>query len=255
MWEKMRNIYTKDILLGIIGILIIIMSIFPKPVYVHIPYSVYNTEWDGLSEFYKFTNTYGSSHVITSPHNFNDYENGTIFIVSPTKPLSKSEIDRIKDYLLNGYDLILVDDDGSASNAILRHFGVNKEIAGDFAQDIFYEKNCSFPEVNYNIGEFRGTVITSVPSYIVNPSEYGVARTSKARTSKITKKEMVDVEYINNSKLIIVSDPDIFTNSLKDYNIEFWNILISTLSNSDNFYFDELHHSNNAIYFRKDEKN
>jgi hypothetical protein len=237
----MRNIYTKDILLGIIGILIILISIFPEPIYVSIPYSVYNTKWNGCSEFYKFTNTYGNSYIITSPHNLNDYKNGVIFIIAPTEPLTKSEIDKIRKYLLMGNDVVIIDDEGVASNVILKHLGIDKKIASSSTYDIFYEKNYSFPEVKYKIEGFEGIVVTSIPSYIKNPSNDIV------ETSGVSKKVIADVEHINNSKLIIISDPDIFTNSLKNYNIKFWKTLLFIL-NKDNFYFDELHHSGNEVY-------
>ena len=238
----MEHSYTKHVLLGVIGVFLILFVVFPTFTYKFIPYSVYNNNWNGCLEFYNFVGKYGKTYPLMSPYNTNQLKNGTVIIIAPQMPFTKYEIENIKKYLNNGNTLVIVDDEGTESNDLLGELNLSKRISKGRAYDLFYLKNYSFPIMIYNIEGYEGTVITSIPAYVINPSNEVVM------TSDISKKVIMDVAYLNSSsKVIIISDPDIFTNQLKTHNMLFWKNLMTALDNNT-YYFDETHHSKNGLY-------
>jgi len=238
----MEHSYTKYVLLGVIGVFLILFVLFPTFTYKFIPYSIYNSDWNGCSEFYNFAGAHSKAYPIMSSYNTNRLKNGTVIIIAPQMPFTKYEIENIKKHLNNGNTLVIVDDEGTESNDLLGELNLSKRISKGRAYDLFYLKNYSFPIVRYNIEGHEGTVITSIPAYVVNPSNEIVM------TSDITKKVIMEVVYFNNNtKVIIISDPDIFTNQFESHNMLFWKNLMLILDDNI-YYFDETHHSKNGLY-------
>lgn len=238
----MENPYTKHVLLGIMGIFLILLVVFPAFTYKFIPYSIYSSDWNGCVGFYDFTGQYGETYPLMSPYDTNQLKDGVIIIIAPQMPFTKYEVEKIKKHLNNGNELVIIDDEGIVSNDLLSNLNISKRISKGRAYDLFYLKNYSFPIVYYNIEGYGGTVITSIPSYVVNPSN------DMAITSNISKRVIMDVVYFkNDAKVMIISDSDIFTNQFEDHNVLFWKNLMSILDNNV-YYFDETHHSKNGVY-------
>jgi len=224
-----------------LGIVLISMPLAVPIIKTSADYSMFNTKPNGCSKFAKFLYHTGEIYPIFYPYNSIELSRfkGVLTVVGPDIPFSTLEAEEVKKFLDNGGILLLADDFGTG-NTLLEKLGVKVRFSKEKLKDIFYRKNQNFPiVVRCN---FSNNLTLNIPSVIVNAK--GEAYTSKV---SIVGKNMnsypivAEIKY-GNGKIILVSDPDVFTNQMFNLNKDFIINLIKSL-NCSTFYYDEAHHS------------
>ncbi|NPA62805.1 MAG: DUF4350 domain-containing protein [Methanococci archaeon] len=230
--------YLKYITLGILGVLLLSLPYSLPVIKSFCPYSIFNTNWDGCSEFARMMYNNGEVIPIISPYDSYNIKGGVLFIICPDMHYSNKDVEKIKNFLKNGGTLVIADDFGCADD-ILNGLNVSSKISNKQAMDLFYYKNYSLIET-YKINGYNGKITFNIPSYIVSHK-------GEIRTSSISKKILMKRIRYGSGEIIIISDPDIFINGMKEYNKKFWNEFLNELD-SDVYYIDEVHHSSFSPY-------
>ena len=230
--------YLKYITFGILGILLLSLPSSLPVIKSFCPYSIFNTDWDGCSEFAKMIYHKGRIIPIISPYDAYNIKDGVLSIISPDMHYSNKDIEKIKDFLKNGGILVIADDFGYA-NDILNGLNISSKISKKRAEDLFYYKNYSLIQT-YRVEDFNGKLTLNIPSYILSDD-------GEARTSSISKKILMKRVRYGDGEVIIISDPDVFINGMKDYNRKFWETFLDSLD-ADIYYIDEVHHSSFSPY-------
>ena len=211
-------------------------------------FSVFNTNWNGVSKFGKLL--YEKSEIVPIISSFNvvDFEkmNGTLLIIGPDMGYSNLEIEKIRKSLENGGTLVLIDDFGTG-NQILRGLNLTARFSKTSFIDVFYSKNYNFPELvrilDPKLGAGVNKLILNVPSAILNAE--GKIYTSKVTLLGKNQREypiMTEIEY-EKGRIVLFSDPSVFINDMFDENKAFIRNFADYI-HSDVIYIDEAHHSN-----------
>ncbi|WP_456321723.1 DUF4350 domain-containing protein [Palaeococcus sp. (in: euryarchaeotes)] len=234
-------------ILLIVGIALLIMPMSVPVFKSNAEYSVLNTEWDGVSSFGKLLYSSGEITPLLAPYDsvgLGSLE-GTLIVIGPNVDFSTGEIEQLRMFLDKGNILILADDFGTG-NQILTGLGVKERFSKSPILSVIYSKNYNFPiTVDIRKKELsKGVerIILSKPAAILNARE-GIVYTSNA--SMLGREYgafpvMVELEY-GKGRIILISDPDVFTNSLFKENGVFLQNLISYIPKKT-FYIDEAHH-------------
>jgi len=205
--------------------------------------SIFNTNWNGLSEFAKLVAEKREVRPIFYPYNIAEVGElrGVILIFAPEIDFSQAEAEELKKFLENGGTVFIADDFGKA-NSLLDKLGVRARFSNKAFKDIFYFKNEKFPvivkispELSRNVSSLKlnvpsviltaeGEILTSKAAYIGKMGEYSI---------------MAELKY-GNGRILLFSDPSAFMNDMIKENREFSVRLIDYLGNGT-FYFDEAH--------------
>jgi hypothetical protein len=208
--------------------------------------SIFNANWNGLSEFAKLVTEKREVRPIFHPYNIAKVGDmkGVILIFAPDVEFSQAEADELKKFLENGGTVFIADDFGKA-NSLLEKLGIKARFSNKEVKDIFYMKNENFPvvlkmsqELSRNVSSLKlnvpsvilaaeGEILTSKAAYVGKMGEYAV---------------MAELKY-GNGRIILFSDPSAFINEMIEENRNFSINLIDYLG-TGTFYFDEAHKSN-----------
>ncbi len=203
--------------------------------------SIFNTNWNGLSEFAKLVAEKREVRPIFYPYNLDKVGElrGVILIFAPDIDFSQAEAEELKKFLENGGTVFIADDFGKA-NSLLEKLGIRARFSDKAVRDIFYSKNEKFPtvikmspELSRNVSSLRlnvpsailaaeGDILTSKAAYVGKMEEYSI---------------MAELKY-GNGRIVLFSDPSAFMNDMIKENREFSLNLIDYLGNGT-FYFDE----------------
>ncbi|USH00467.1 DUF4350 domain-containing protein [Thermococcus argininiproducens] len=230
------------------GIFLLVMPITIPVFYTSADFSVFNTKWNGASNFGRLLYEEGKiMPVITSYNSFDLGEReGVLIILGPDLSYSSLEIEEIKKFLDNGGTLVLIDDFGTG-NDILRGLNLTARFVGIVPIDVFYSKNYNFPELvrildpQLSVGVDK--LVLNVPSAIVGAE--GSIYTSKVTVMGNNQRQlpiMSELEY-GNGKIILFSDPSVFINDMFEKNEPFIRNFVRYIK-SDIIYIDESHHTN-----------
>ena len=229
------------------SIFLLVMPLTIPVFYTSADFSVFNTKWNGASNFgrllYEETNI---MPVITSYNSFGLGEKeGVLLILGPDLSYSSLEIDEIKKFLENGGTLVLIDDFGTG-NDILSGLNLTARFTSLIPIDVFYSKNYNFPELvrildpQLSVGVDK--LILNVPSVIVGAE--GSIYTSKVAVIGNNQRQlpiMSELEY-GNGRIILFSDPSVFINDMFEKNEPFIRNFVSYIK-ADVIYIDEAHHT------------
>jgi hypothetical protein len=163
-------------------------------------------------------------------------ENSVLFIIAPDIKFSRDDINVIKNYVSSG-NILIIADNFNEGNDLLNGMNVSNRFSKKPLYDI------TSPVVLWDEGyvllknpttiEGNGTTVlmSSASSSIGEYPEPG---------HETSYPLMMELEY-NNGKIILISDPTLFSNELFDTNEKF----LKTYFNysNKNIYFDEFHHS------------
>lgn len=244
----MRRVVYGILLVVGVGLLVMPLSV---PVFKSdAAYSVLNTDWNGLSSFGKLLYSTGEITPFLAPYDSSGLENykGTLVVVGPNVDFSRGEIDSLRKFLENGNTLLLADDFGMG-NRVLEGLGLKVRLSKVPLISLTYSRNSDFP-VTMDIrdkGLAAGVtkLVLSRPAAVLNAGNSTVLVYS-SNASMLGKEYgafpiIVEVPY-GKGRIILVSDPDIFTNSLFRENEVFLRNLVSSLPEKT-FYIDEAHHA------------
>lgn len=236
------------VVLLIIGISLLLMPMSVPRFKSNAPYSVLNTEWNGLSSFGKLLYQTGDVTPILVPYDSFNLEqmNGTLIVVGPDVDFSSREIEQVKTFLKNGGTLLLADDFGTG-NELLSGLGLYERFSKKPVLSLTYSKNYEFPVtgeiLNSNLSNGVNYLILSRPAAILH-AENPLIYTSNASMFNGRYGAFAIMEAIPYGKgqVILISDPDIFTNSLFAQDEVFLKNLVNSLPEKT-FYIDEAHHA------------
>ncbi len=240
-------------LYGILVIVGISLMVIPMSVPVfksNAPYSVLNTGWNGTSSFGKMLYSGGSVVPVLGPYDSAGISDakGTLVVIAPDVAFSGAEIDALKTFLRNGGVLLLADD-SKEGNGLLRALGLPQRLSRKKLVSLTYSKSYLFPltgELSPELKPGVAEVIFKDPAVVLNAtSEGGVVLVRSSNASRLGDSYgsfplVVKVPY-GPGRVLIVSDPDIFTNALFKENEPFLKNLIAPLPKT--FYIDEAHHA------------
>ncbi len=240
----MRVLYPFLIFLGLV---FLILPVSIPVIKTSADFSMFNTDWNGCSEFARFLHEKGELVPLIYPYNsvgVGDL-NGALIIVGPDTVFSKLEAEEVRTFLENGGTVLIADDFGTA-NTLLMYLGVNARFSSNPLEDIFYSKRKEFPI----IVKIEGIPVTSksdgitlnVPSALVGTDgNIFSSKVSVLGESMRSYPIMAEIRY-GNGKIILLSDPSILINEMFDENRQFIESLITYIG-VKKFYFDEAHHS------------
>jgi len=237
----MRILYA---FLTFVGIILLILPLAVPVIKTSAEFSMFNTKWNGCSEFAKLLAERGK--VIPIMYSYNSVElsklNGVLIVVGPDLDFSSLEAEEVKGFLENGGILFIADDFGT-SNSLLEKLGVKVRFSKQPLRDIFYSKRVDFPvvvRIDPELAAGVEKITLNVPSTITG----GKGEVFSSKVSVVGKNMrsypiMAELKY-GNGRIIMLSDPSILINDMFEENRKFIENLVG---HPEAFYFDEGHHS------------
>ena len=230
----------------IVGVSIMIMPLSVPVFKSSADYSVLNTDWNGVSSFGRLLYSKGEISPVLSTYDSMDLgeRKGTLIIVGPNLDFTNEEIWELKRFLENGNTLILADDFGTG-NEILEGLGLEQRFGRGELITPIYSKNYHYPItteiMDSDLSKNVEKIVMYNPSVILNPQNVLVytPNSSIFKNSYGAFALMEKIEY-GNGEIMLISDPDIFTNSLFRENEEFIKNILDYASGP--FFIDEAHH-------------
>jgi len=233
-------------------------------------FSMFNTNWDGCSEFAKVLYHRGELVPVLYPYNsINLNEKGVLIVVGPDVGFSSLEIEEVRRFIEKGGTLFIADDFGLANN-LLADLGVKCKFSEKPLGDIFYSKSVDFPvvtriedpQLSYGVEK----LVLNIPSDITGlEGGGGEEEVFSSKVSVVGEGEdrrsypiLAEARY-GAGRVILLSDPDILINDMNPENKKFIDNLVGYLSpGSELFYFDDAHHSDfnpyaiTTVYIQKE---
>ena len=230
----------------IIGVSIMVMPLSVPVFKSNAEYSVLNTGWDGVSNFGKLVYSRADVAPVLSTYdsvNIGEKE-GTLVVIGPNLDFTREEIESVREFLNNGNTLILADDFGTG-NQLLEGLGLRERFSKKPPVTPVYLKNYNFPVTmeieDENLAKNVEKVVMYRPAVILNARNPVVYTPNATRLGNTYGSfAIVEILQYGKGRIILVSDPDIFTNSLFNENRPFIENLLDYAKGP--FYLDEAHH-------------
>jgi hypothetical protein len=199
-------------------------------------FGVYNPAWDGASDLREEASAVGTeSELVLNTSAYADQPaNGTVAVVlSPDRRYTDREAARLRQFVANGGTLVVAEDFGPHSNALLAAVGADARINGSLLRDERYNyqspalplaRNVSNHSYVTDVDELtlnHGTVVEpNGARTIVASSEY--AYLDRNRNDELDDNEslgtypVATVESVGQGQVVTVSDPSLFINAMLD---------------------------------------
>lgn len=233
------------VILLIVGIAFLIMPLSVPVFKSSAQYSVLNSGWNGTSSFGKLLYSKGGVTPILGPYDSVglDKDKGTLVIIGPNLPFTAGEVEALKRFLRNGNTLLLADDFGTG-NQLMKELGLEERFSPKQPLTPVFLKNRDFPitaEIKTPLSSGVGFIVMYKPSVILNPANPLVATPNGTYLNgEYGTFAIIDSVKYGRGKIFIVSDPDIFTNSLFKENERFIENLLNYMPGP--YLVDEAHH-------------
>lgn len=261
--------------------LILFLSISAPIVVNESEYSIYNTGWNGCSDLAVKTREMGSftpnielvegKKTEVTQKELSEYEvkpeNTGLMILGPRQEFSEESIAYVDSFLKDGGLVVLSDDFGSG-NDLLNGLDTNSSFYSSPLLDLAFEKK---PElgVSYNITEHNMTenvshvMLNSPTAVSKDPNATTIMSSSEAswldgnenrikdEDESFERYPLITTENYGEGELVLVSDPDIFINSMqkkKDNSVLSENMLEYLSEGRSNIIFDESHREMSFLY-------
>lgn len=243
-------------------------------------FSIYNTGWNGCSDLAKRTEELGSftpniqvtegSRTEITQKELTEYNvkanNTSILIIGPRQEFTDKEKGYVDRFLRRGGRLLLADNFGSG-NSLLEGLETNSTFHSDPLLDLAFDKEPHFG-VAYDVREHELTrnvshVMLNGPTAI-DKSEQSTSLLNSSRGSWLDdggeepseskdyrRYPLITVESYGEGELILISDPSIFINSMKDRmdnEVLIENLLGYLSEGRENIIFDESKREMNFVY-------
>ena len=100
-------------------------------------FGAYNLEWDGTSDLRELADRQTDSQVLldTAPYERGDPNGSVAVILSPTEPYGPNDTRRVREFVDAGGTLVIADDFGPHSNALLDDLGTSARFNGTQLRD------------------------------------------------------------------------------------------------------------------------
>ncbi len=196
-------------------------------------FGAYNLEWDGTSDLRELADRQTDSQVLldTAPYERGDPNGSVAVILSPTEPYGPNDTRRVREFVDAGGTLVIADDFGPHSNALLDDLGTSARFNGTQLRDERnYYRAPSLPvattvsETRYTDGVAqitlnKGTAIDAGNATVVaatSPFAY-LDRNGTGNLSagdELGTYPVVTAESIGEGRVIAVGDPSLFINAM-----------------------------------------
>ena len=231
-------------------IFLLILPLSVPVIKTSVDFSMFNTNWNGCSEFAKVLVERGKIAPVLYSYNSIDLKReGVLIVVGPDVDFSPLEIEEVRSFLEEGGTLFIADDFGLA-NSLLEGLEVKGKFSDKPLGDIFYCKKADFPvvariedpQLSYGVEK----LVLNIPSVITGlegEEEVFSSKVSVVGGNRRSYPILAEIRY-GAGRVILLSDPDILINDMATENGKFIDNLVGYLSpGSDLFYFDDAHHS------------
>jgi hypothetical protein len=211
-------------------------------------FSRYNTGWNGTSQFFSSLDRHRSTEI-SDPSALASYRNNALLlIIAPGRPPAGQEIGAYRDFLLQGNTIVLADDFGTGKE-ILRGLGSRISVLPGNLSSVDRAYADSYSVVAYRVANI--SPVESVSTLVLNrpaPLEGGKPLMATSLISwidangdrRINSNEMLGKfsvmaeDEFGRGRLVVLSDPSIFINSMQDLEKNWDNRqLIRTLADHD----------------------
>ncbi len=245
-------------------------------------FSIYNSGWNGCSRLAVRTYDTGrftpnlelesgeDMEIVQRDITSYDLEpaRSTFVILGPKRNFDSQEIDYLHNFLIEGGNVLLADDVGTGNSLLESLDGTSSRFVKDPVLDLSFEKKPHFV-VAYDLREHHITnnvshILMNKPTSI-EPDQNATSLIYTSRASWLDKNRngiwdqnepkggfpVLSVEPYGRGSLILLSDPSILINSMRDKldNGIFTNNLLGYISRDrENVVFDESHREENIIY-------
>ena len=229
-------------------IFLLILPLSVPVIKTSVDFSMFNTNWNGCSEFAKVLVERGKIAPVLYSYNSIDLKReGVLIVVGPDVDFSPLEIEEVRSFLEEGGTLFIADDFGLA-NSLLEGLEVKGKFSDKPLGDIFYCKRADFPvvariedpQLSYGVEK----LVLNIPSVITGlegEEEVFSSKVSVVGGNRRSYPILAEIRY-GAGRVILLSDPDILINDMAAENGKFIDNLVGYLG-SDLFYFDDAHHS------------
>ncbi|WP_456423058.1 DUF4350 domain-containing protein [Thermococcus sp.] len=229
-------------ILIIVGLALILMPMSVPRFKSDAPYSVLNTGPTGTSSFGALLYHSGKVVPVLFPYGSNFQGNSTLVIVQPNLDFSKTEVDILRSFLENGGTVLLIGTSPQV-NSLLKSLGLKERVSKEPVITITFKNGRPITR------EIEGTLSQGVMYLVLgNPHAILNAKNPLVKTSNASMLgktygsfSIVDNISFGRGRIILISDPDIVTNSLFKLNEPFLRNLVAVLPKT--FYIDEAHHA------------
>ncbi|NJE49419.1 DUF4350 domain-containing protein [Thermococcus sp. 9N3] len=228
-------------LLLIVGIALIVMPLSVPRFKSDAPYSVLNTGPDGTSRFGALLYHSGKVVPVLFPYSSFSEGNATLVMIEPDVSLGAGELEVLRSFIEKGGTLLLATD-SDVGNSILRELSLKQRVSREKALTITFLNGLPVTrEVSGSLARGVPFVALREPSVILG-AQNPILFTSNATMFRGSygRFPLADEVPHGKGRIIIISDPGIFTNALFDENEPFLRNLIAGLPKT--FYIDEAHH-------------
>ena len=196
-------------------------------------FGAYNLEWDGTSDFRELADQRTDSQVLldTAPYERGGANGSVAVVLSPTEPYGPNDSRRVREFVNAGGTLVVADDFGPHSNALLDDLGASARFNGTQLRDErHYYRAPSLPvatsvnETRYTdrIGQLtlnKGTAIDAGNATVVaatSPFAY-LDRNGTGNLSagdELGRYPVATTESVGEGRVIAVGDPSLFINAM-----------------------------------------
>jgi len=273
--KTMKRFYIYTTVFGIAFVMLFIPVLIPISA-GHADFRVFNTGWNGTSEFYMEYLTQNRPDIKQLAQNENTYlntvlesittldivpSNSILMMMGPSKSYSEDENAFLKNYVWKGGCLVLADDFGTG-NEILSYLDIEERFSSKLMIDLVFEKSGIFP-IAYR-GEKEYSLILNYPSTIENSSDPIFFSTDLSfldlNQNSIKDEDEASGPFpiaskikFGDGEIYLISDPSIFINNMfskLDNEAFIFNILSMAKEGKDKvLYVDESHFDIGQIKF------
>jgi hypothetical protein len=202
-------------------------------------YSVFNTKEGGCSNFLALMHENNAVKPLIYPYlDTNLKENSVLFVIAPDVDFTKNEGELLKNYVSSGNTLVIADN-FNRGNSILRYINISNRFSNKPLYDII--EPIALYDQGYILLKNPTAIDGNINGNIIISSSDSSSINSYPKPNNEKSYPLIVEKDYGNGKIILISDPNLFTNGLFKVNKEF----LKTYFNYTNkyIYFDEYHHS------------
>ncbi|MDO9035561.1 MAG: DUF4350 domain-containing protein [Methanoregula sp.] len=213
----------------------------------YLEFSQYNTGWNGTSRFFSDLDRHRLVEISEPFQLMSNSTNTTLLIIAPWRQPTDQELSGYRAFIERGNTIILADDFGTG-NQILRGLKSRISILPGNVSSLDRKYADPYSVVVYPSG--NETLIENIPSLLLNRPAPLRGGTPIMQTSvmswvdlngdrKINNFEVLGAinviasDNIGNGRIIVVSDPSIFINSMYDFEPPYNRIFMQNLVNGN----------------------
>lgn len=233
-WNPLDIDYPRVLLVGLMVVAVVALVLAAST--SSTAFGAYNSAWDGASSLRDVADSMGTDSTIV--RNATRYDHlpaeGTIAVVlSPDRAYSNTDAARLRRFVENGGTLIVAEDFGPHSNALLAEVGANARFNGTLVRDERHNYRSPAMPVATNVSEYplltgverltlnHGTVIEPNGARpVANTSGYAYVDVTQDDqlddSESLNKYPVMTAESVGEGRVIAVSDPSLFINAMLD---------------------------------------